>query len=84
MTLVPAQEIKRRGIKAVDEGVRRGPVCIVRNNKPTYIVLTESDYAQMMNDLAEARLALSDADLKAGRVSQGTASELMREIRRGK
>jgi hypothetical protein len=36
----------------------------------------------MVGDLAEARLASSEADLKAGRVRRGSAADLMREIRR--
>jgi hypothetical protein len=34
MNIVPAQEIKRRGIAAVDEALARGPVHIVKNNRP--------------------------------------------------
>jgi prevent-host-death family protein len=82
MNVVAAQEIKRRGIGAVDEAVRKGPVRIVKNNRPRYVVLTETDYEQMVGDLAEARLASSEADLKAGRVRRGSAADLMREIRR--
>ena len=83
MNMIPAQEIKRRGISAVDEVVGRGPVRVVKNNRPSYVIMTESDYDQMVTDLAEARLAASEADLKAGRVRRGTAADLMREIRRG-
>jgi len=81
MNMIPAQEIKRRGISAVDEAVRRGPVRVVKNNRPSYVVMTERDYDQMVNDLAEARLAAAEADMKAGRVRRGTATDLMREIR---
>ncbi len=44
LTTVAAQELKRRGIGAVDEMLTKGPVHIIRNNKPQYVVMTENDY----------------------------------------
>jgi hypothetical protein len=38
MSVVPAQEIKRRGIAAVDEALAQGPVHIIRNNRARYAV----------------------------------------------
>jgi PHD/YefM family antitoxin component YafN of YafNO toxin-antitoxin module len=84
MNMIAAQEIKRRGMKAVDGFVGQGPVWVVKNNKAKYVVMSEEDYEQMMNDLAEARLAASENDVKAGRVKRGSSAELIREIRRGK
>lgn len=83
MNLIPAQDIKRRGISAVDELIRNEPVFVVKNNTPKYVVMMQSDYEQMVNDLAEARLAASEADLKAGRITRGTAADLMRDIGAG-
>ena len=34
MNVVPAQEIKRRGIAAVDEALAQGPVHMIKNNRP--------------------------------------------------
>jgi hypothetical protein len=34
MNTIPAQEIKRRGIAAVDDLIAKGPVHVIRNNKP--------------------------------------------------
>ena len=42
MNVVPAQEIKRRGIAAVDEALAKGAVHIIKNNRPQYVVLTKS------------------------------------------
>ena len=39
MNTITAQEIKRRGISAVDDALRKGPVHIIKNNKPKYILL---------------------------------------------
>ncbi len=66
MNSIPAQEIKRRGISAVDEALRDGPVHIIKNNRPSYVVLTEADFSdlqQAQQDAARERLRVSLADL---------------------
>jgi len=54
MHTIPASEIKRRGIAALDEALTEGPVHIVKNNRPRYVVLTEDDY----HDLTAGRTEL--------------------------
>ena len=44
---IPAQEIKRRGIGALDELLKQGPVHVIKNNRPQYVVMTEEDYARL-------------------------------------
>ena len=83
MNTIPAGEIKRRCSSAVDDVSDKGPVHVIKESRPQYVVLAESDYQQLLSDLADARLASSDADLQAGRVRRGTAARLMREIRKG-
>jgi PHD/YefM family antitoxin component YafN of YafNO toxin-antitoxin module len=80
MNTISASELKRRGIGAVDEFLENGPVHIIRNNTPDYVVLSEDSYRIMMEDLAAARLDASVRDIQEGRVKSGTVSELMREI----
>jgi PHD/YefM family antitoxin component YafN of YafNO toxin-antitoxin module len=82
MNMIAAQEIKRRGMAAVDHLIEQGPVRIVKNNRPCYVVMSETEFDTMMNDLAEARLAASTADIKAGRFRKGTAANLMAELRK--
>jgi PHD/YefM family antitoxin component YafN of YafNO toxin-antitoxin module len=82
MNMIAAQEIKRRGMAAVDHLLNQGPVRIVKNNRPRYVVMSEAEFDVMMNDLAEARLAASEVDLKAGRTRKGTAANLMAELRK--
>jgi PHD/YefM family antitoxin component YafN of YafNO toxin-antitoxin module len=83
MNMMAAQEIKRRGIRAVDSLLGKGPVCIVKNNRPSYVIMSENEYEALMADVAQARLAASEADLRAGRVKRGSASRLMKEIMKG-
>ena len=80
MVTLPAQEVKRRGIGAVDKLLAKEPVHIVKNNRPTYVVLFEEDYQTMMEDLALARIEASEADVSAGRVRKGSTAELMKEL----
>ena len=47
MNTLPAQEIKRRGVKAIEIALKNGPVHIIKNNTPTCVVLTESEYAKL-------------------------------------
>jgi PHD/YefM family antitoxin component YafN of YafNO toxin-antitoxin module len=44
---IPAQEIKRRGISALDDLLKDGPVHVIKNNRPCYVVLSEDDYARL-------------------------------------
>jgi len=82
MNMIAAQEIKRRGMTALDGLLAQGPVRIVKNNRPRYVVMNEAEFDVMMDDLANARLAASEADLKAGRIRKGTAANLMAELRK--
>ena len=80
MNTIASSEIKRRGIGAVDELMRNGPVHVIRNNTPDYVVLTEELYKMIIDDLISARLDASDNDIKEGRVKSGTVHDLMQEI----
>jgi PHD/YefM family antitoxin component YafN of YafNO toxin-antitoxin module len=84
MNSIPAQEIKRRGISAVDEALRDGPVHIIKNNRPSYVVLTEAAFAellQLQQEAARESLRASLEDLKAGRTRRyDDADALMRAL----
>lgn len=47
MHTLPALEIKRRGMAALEEALKQGPVHIIKNNKPACVVLSEEDYATL-------------------------------------
>jgi len=65
MNTVPAQEIKRRGISAVDKALLKGPVHVIKNNAPAYVILTEGRYADLLNAENEAHIARVKASLEA-------------------
>ena len=87
MNSVPAQEIKRCGISAVDEALAQGPVHIIKNNRPQYVVLSEEDYRELLDAREEAGLARIKAsleDARAGRVTRhDSVDALMRSLESG-
>jgi hypothetical protein len=47
MNSIPAGEVKRRGVAALEEALKKGPVHVIKNNRPTLVVLTEEEYARL-------------------------------------
>lgn len=43
-----ASDIHRRGMAAIMESLKRGPVHIVEDDRPTAVVLTEEEYARLL------------------------------------
>jgi PHD/YefM family antitoxin component YafN of YafNO toxin-antitoxin module len=71
MNSIASQEIKRRGIGAIDEALKNGPVHVIKNNQPQYVVLTEERYQDLLVAEDEAqisRVRTALEDVKAGRV----------------
>lgn len=71
MNAIPAQDIKRKGISAVDEALKQGPVHVIKNNQPQYVVLSEDRYRELVeaeDEAYTARVRASLEDVKAGRV----------------
>ncbi len=84
MNTIPAQELKRRGLAAVDEVISKGDVHVIRNNQPHYVVLSEERYQQLVAEVQEAyltRVRSSLEDIKAGRVRKfATADDLLKAL----
>ncbi len=70
MNTLPAQEIKRRGIAAVDEIISDGDVHVISKNQPRYVVMSEERYQELLEAQQEAQLSRvrdSLKDLKSGK-----------------
>jgi PHD/YefM family antitoxin component YafN of YafNO toxin-antitoxin module len=84
MRTIAAREIKRRGIAAVDEALKKGPVHVIKNDRPKYVIMGEEHYDELLEGFEEAyvaRVKASLADVKAGRVRRWTsAQELIDEL----
>lgn len=80
MNFVSAQEIKRRGISSVDKALHEGAVHVIKNNQPRYVVLSEADYAELLEAQAEAevaRIRASLEDAEAGRITRHESVEAL-------
>jgi PHD/YefM family antitoxin component YafN of YafNO toxin-antitoxin module len=83
MQTIPAREIKRRGIGAVDDLVKEGPVHVIKDDRPTYVIMDEALYHELVEAQEatfRARLAASLEDLQAGRARRATAQEIIDEF----
>jgi PHD/YefM family antitoxin component YafN of YafNO toxin-antitoxin module len=84
MNTIPAQELKRRGIAAVDGLIESGDVHVIRNNRPEYVILSEERYRELVAEAEEAyvaRVKASLEDVKAGRVRKfASADELLQAL----
>jgi PHD/YefM family antitoxin component YafN of YafNO toxin-antitoxin module len=47
MNTLTVAELKRRGMAAIEDGLRRGPVHIVKRNKLAAVVISEDEYQRL-------------------------------------
>jgi hypothetical protein len=47
LNVLRSAELKRRGIAAVEEALRAGPVHLLKRNRPAAVVLSEADYNRL-------------------------------------
>jgi PHD/YefM family antitoxin component YafN of YafNO toxin-antitoxin module len=48
MNTLPAAEVKRRGMAAIEEALEKGPVHILKRNRPAAVVLTEQEFQELV------------------------------------
>ena len=44
-----AAELKRRGMAAIEEGLKRGPVRIIKRNRPAAVVVSTREYERLLH-----------------------------------
>jgi PHD/YefM family antitoxin component YafN of YafNO toxin-antitoxin module len=86
MNTIRASEVKRRGVAALEEAVENGPVHVIKNNRPTLVVLNERQYAGLAaGDAHTARSSprMSVWDYVVNRPHEGTRTrkEINAQIR---
>ncbi len=69
---VTAAEIKRRGMAAIEEGLRRGPVRILKRNRLAAVVLTEEEYQRLTGAQAPVTQGMSAMQWLLAQPSVGT------------
>lgn len=45
--IVSAIDLKRRGMAAIEDGLKRGPLRIIKRNRPAAVVLSVAEYEQL-------------------------------------
>lgn len=68
-------EIKRRGMAAIEEGLRRGPVHIVKRNRPTAVVLSEEEYQRLVHGKVATPQGMSAVQWLLAQPVAGTRSK---------
>ena len=87
MNTIPAQDIKRRGLAAVDDAIKKGDVHVIRNNQPQYVVVSEERYQALIAAESAAYYAgvkESIKEVKAGKIRTfKNATQLLKAIEDG-
>lgn len=65
-------ELKRRGMAAVEEGLQRGPLTIVKRNKPAAVVLSQHDYQRLTGGRSQAVPGMSALQWLLAQPSDGS------------
>lgn len=74
---IPAQVVKRRGMSALNAQLKDGPVWVIANNTPKYVVLLADDFRRMMHEAFVEGCMQSDAECRAGLATPTTVEGLM-------
>jgi PHD/YefM family antitoxin component YafN of YafNO toxin-antitoxin module len=80
---IPATEIKRRGLSVIDKALKNGPVHVLKNNEPAYVIMAEDQYRELAKRYRKSylsRIRRSLKDLKEGRARPHTAQTLIDEL----
>ncbi|MBK6615295.1 hypothetical protein [Ottowia sp.] len=72
MNTLTIAEIKRCGMAAIEEGLRHGPVHIVKRNKLAAVVLSEEDYQRLASGQPQARPGMTALQWLLAQPAAGT------------
>jgi PHD/YefM family antitoxin component YafN of YafNO toxin-antitoxin module len=72
---VTTSEIKRRGMAAIEDGLSRGPLHILKRNRPAAVVLSEDDYQRLLNGRTTAPVGVSAVQWLLSQPVAGTRSK---------
>ena len=84
MNTLTAAELKRRGMAAIEERLRRGPVHLIKRNKPTAVVLTEQQFEELGKGRSRAAppgMTALQWLLSQPRLGRKTKRQIDRELR---
>ena len=59
MNTLTVAELKRRGMAAIEDGLRHGPLHIVKRNKPAAVVISEEEYQRLAHGKVASQAGVS-------------------------
>ena len=81
MNIIPANDLKTKGIKAIEEALmQHTEVSVSVRGQSKYVVMSLSQYQYLRKCELEAALAESRADLEAGRFVKETVTSHIKRI----
>jgi prevent-host-death family protein len=75
MNSLTGAELKRRGFAAIEDGLRNGPLHIVKRNRPAAVVLTEEEYERLTRGKTFAPSGVSAVQWLLKQTPSGTQSK---------
>ncbi len=75
MNTLTVAELKRRGMSAIEDGLRLGPVHILKRNRPAAVVITEDEYQRLVQGKAYTPSGMSAVQWLLAQPSSGTKSK---------
>ena len=75
MNTLTVAELKRRGMAAIEDGLRRGPVHIVKRNKPAAVVLSEEEYQRLAHGKVVAPNGMTAVQWLLSQPAAGTSGK---------
>ncbi len=83
MNSLTVAELKRRGMAAIEDGLRYGPVHIVKRNRPAAVVISELEYQRLTQGKAATPAGMSAIQwlLEQSNSAGHTKDTLDRELR---
>ncbi len=76
-------ELKRRGVAAIEDGLKRGPIRLLKRSKSAGVVLSESEYQRLLAARGEALPGMTALQWLLAHPAQGKRGkrELDRRLR---
>lgn len=71
MNSLTIAELKRRGMAAIEDGLRHGPLHIVKHNRPAAVVITETEYERLVHGRVAVANGMSAVQWLLQQSSQG-------------
>lgn len=69
---LPASEVKRRGMAAIEERLQHGPVHIIKRNRAAAVVLSEEEYQRLTSSQPPARPGMTALEWLLAQPNSGT------------